>query len=238
MFTTILFRMSSIVITAIYEEFWGTQNFRASLKQFGLEPYNVFPKNTPHMGNGFIYQYFYKAFLDLKGSYDTVVYSDGADTFWQKNFIPDDDQIIYSVEKQIWPPEQQFPHLRRLYDEYYHSRGREYLIPHPWKFLNGGNWSGPIELLIEWYERYGLNKLTGDINGQKEQAEAFMAADKDGFPIAFDLGCEYFQTVAFENEGDFGLNGKMLVNNITGTIPCVLHGNGRTDMTAIYERWK
>lgn len=55
---------------------------------------------------------------------------------------------------------------------------------------------------MEWYERYGLKDLSGDINGQLEQAEAFMKADKDGFPI-----------------------------------PCILHGNGRTNMNPIYERW-
>jgi hypothetical protein len=67
-----------------------------------------------------------------------------------------------------------------------------------------------------------------------------MQADKDGFPIVFDLGCEYFQTTAFENKGDFDLapDGKLLVNNLTGTIPCVLHGNGRTEMKPIYDRWK
>ena len=229
----------NIIITAIYSEFWGTEEFRKSLKRFDLEVYNVFPSNTPHKGNGFIYQYFYKAFQDLKGKYDTVIYSDGADTFFQKPFLPPDDEIVYSVEKAIWPPANKFPHLVALYDEYYSTRGREYLKDHPWKYLNGGNWCGPIDMLIEWYERYGLKDLSGDINGQLEQAEAFMKADKNGFPIVFDLGCEYFQTTGFENAGDFSLapDGKSLVNNITGTIPCVLHGNGRTDMKPIYKRW-
>jgi hypothetical protein len=232
--------MSNIVITAIYEEFWGTKNFRASLKQFGLEPYNVFPKGVPHKGNGFIYQYFYNAFLALRGQYDTVIYSDGADTFFQRPFQPPTDRIIYSVEKQIWPPEQQFPHLRAMYNGYYSNPKHKGVMHLPWKFLNGGNWCGPIELLIEWYEKYGLNKLTGDINGQMEQAEAFIKADANGFPIEFDHFCQYFQTTAFENKGDFDLapDGKLLVNNLTGTIPCVLHGNGRTDMTPIYDRWK
>ena len=229
----------TIILTAIYHEFWGTQQFRKSVEPFGLEIYNVFPPNTPHKGNGFIYQYFYKAFLDLKDKYKTVIYSDGADTFFQKVFVPPTDRIIYSVEKAIWPPASRFPHLAELYKKYY-DRPRFTNVPGPWLYLNGGNWCGPIDLLIEFYERYGLNQLTGDINGQKEQAEAFMKADEDGFPIEFDLKCEYFQTTAFENQGDFSLaeDGKSLVNNLTGTTPCILHGNGRTNMEAIYERWK
>jgi hypothetical protein len=230
----------TIVLTAIYSEFWGTEQFMKSLKRVGMEVYNVFPPYTPHMGNGFIYQYFYNAFLRLRNKYETVIYSDGADTVFQKAFTPPTDEIVYSVEKAIWPPAEQFPHLKALYDQYYSTRGRDYLKDHPWRYLNGGNWSGPIDLLIQWYERYGLKDLTGDINGQKEQAEAFMKADKDGFPITFDHACEYFQTIAFEHQGDFSLakDGKSIINNITGTTPCVLHGNGRTDMTAIYERWK
>jgi hypothetical protein len=230
----------TIVLTAIYSEFWGTEQFRKSVDRVGLEVYNVFPPGVPHKGNGFIYGYFYNAFQHLKNDYKTVIYSDGADTFFQNGFVPPDDEIIYSVEKQIWPPEQQFPRLRTLYNEYYNTRGRQFLIPHPWKFLNGGNWCGPIDLLIEWYEKYGLKDLTGDINGQLEQAEAFMKADKDTFPIYFDHACEYFQTTGFENQGDFSLaqDGKSLVNNITGTIPCILHGNGRTNMQPIYDRWK
>jgi len=227
----------TIVLTAIYQEFWGTKEFRKSIDRLGLDLYNVFPPNTPHKGNGFIYQYFYKAFQDLKGKYDTVIYSDGADTFFQQSFIPPNDEIIYSVEKAIWPP---LPKLKVLYDEYYGTKDRDFLKDHPWKYLNGGNWCGPIDLLIEWYERYGLKDLTGDINGQLEQTEAFIKADKDAFPIVFDHACEYFQTIAFEHVGDFSLakDGKSLKNNITGTIPCILHGNGRTEMKPIYERWK
>lgn len=229
-----------VVLTAIYKEFWRTDEFKKSVQRVGLDLYNVFPPNTPHRGNGFIYGYFYNAFQYLKDKCDTVIYSDGADTFFQSPFEPPTNKIIYSVEKQIWPPECHFPHLRHMYNHYYDNPKYNGVRHLPWQYLNGGNWCGPIGLLIEWYERYGLKDLTGDINGQKEQAEAFMKADADGFPIEFDHLCQYFQTTAFENKGDFDLapDGKLLINNLTGTIPCVLHGNGTTPMGAIYERWK
>lgn len=227
----------TIVLTAIYSEFWGTKHFRDSCKRVGLEVHNVFPPGAHYQGNGIIYQYFYQAFLDLKDKYKTVIYSDGADTIFQKAFVPPTNKIIYSVEKAIWPP---LPHLKLLYDVWYSDFKRKDVAWIPWRYLNGGNWCGPIDLLIEFYDRYGFRDLKGDINGQREQAEAFMKADADGFPIVFDHKCEYFQTIAFEHTGDFNLaeDGKTLINNITSTIPCVLHGNGRTDMTPIYERWK
>ena len=227
----------TIVLTAIYTEFWGTHHFRKSCERVGLEVYNVFPPGTKYQGNGIIYTYFYNAFQKLKDEYKTVIYSDGADTIFQRAFMPPTDKIIYSVEKAVWPPLQS---LMDLYKTYY-DRPRFANIGHnPWKYLNGGNWCGPIDLLIEFYDRYRLHDLTGAINGQKEQWEAFFKADQEGFPIAFDHQCEYFQTTAFENTGDFRLaeDGKSLINNITGTTPCILHGNGRTDMTPIYERWK
>ena len=39
-------------------------------------------------GNGIIYTYFYNAFQKLKDKYKTVIYSDGADTIFQKAFMP------------------------------------------------------------------------------------------------------------------------------------------------------
>jgi hypothetical protein len=227
----------TIVLTAIYREFWGTHHFRKSCERVDLEIYNVFPPNTPYQGNGIIYTYFHNAFLELRDKYKTVIYSDGADTVFQRRFVPPTDKIIYSVEKAVWPP---LPHLRDLYKQYY-DRPKFVDVQHiPWRYLNGGNWCGPIDLLIEWYDRYRLHDLRGDINGQKEQWEAFFKADADGFPIVFDHKCQYFQTTGFENEGDFRLadDGKGIINNITGTYPCVLHGNGRTNMEPIYERWK
>lgn len=225
----------TIVLTAIYQEFWGTQEFRKSAARVGLEVYNVFPPGVPHKGNGFIYGYFYKAFHHLKNYCRTVIYSDGADTIFQKAFIPPTDRIIYSAEKQVWPP---LPALKQKWNAYWN----QFVITNysPWLYLNGGNWCGPIDLLIDWYETYGLNTLTGDINGQGEQAEAFIKSKQEGFPIELDIYCKYFQTTAFENRGDFSLaeDGKMLVNNWTGNIPCVLHGNGRTEMKPIYDRWK
>lgn len=226
----------TVVLTAIYEEFWGTQHFRKSVNRVGLEVYNVFPPGAPYQGNGIIYQYFYDAFLKFRDQYKTVIYSDGADTVFQKAFIPPTDRIIYSVEKAIWPP---LPHLGELYKIYY-DRPRFVNIQHlPWKYLNGGNWCGPIDLFIEWYDRYRFHDLRGAVNGQREQWEGFFKADANGFPIEFDHQCEYFQTTAFEHEGDFRLaeDGKSLINNLTGTTPCVLHGNGRTEMGPIYERW-
>lgn len=230
----------TIVLTAIYQEFWGTKLFRDSVERVGLEVYNVFPPGAPYQGNGIIYTYFYNALVVLKDEYKTVIYSDGADTFFQKAFVPPTDKIIYSVEKAIWPPAEHFPHLKEFYDIYYDDIKRRACLHIPWKYLNGGNWCGPIDLLIEFYDKYRLHDLKGNINGQKEQWEAFFKASTDGFPIEFDLQCKYFQTIGFEHEGDFSLapDGKLLVNNITGTTPCVLHGNGRTEMGPIYDRWK
>jgi len=227
----------TIILTAIYREFWGTAEFRKSVERVGMEIYNVFPAGVPHRGNGFIYQYFYKAFLELRDKYKTVIYSDGADTFFQKAFTPPDDKIIYSAEKAIWPP---IPRLINEYSNFYSDPRWSHFQLYPWRYLNGGNWCGPIELLIEWYEKYKLKDLTGDINGQLEQSEAFIQASYDGFPIEFDYQCKYFQTTAFEHVGDFALSQedpRMLVNTITGSTPCVLHGNGRTDMKPIYDRY-
>lgn len=215
---------NTIIITNIYKEFWGTNQFRKSCNMINLPVYNAHIGGS-FTGNGDVFKNLYKAFIDLQDHYKYAIYSDGADTFFVKAFQPPAGKIIYSAEKACYPIESMAP-----------------LFPQtksPWKYLNGGNYCGEIKLLIEFFDKYGLNKYKGDINGQKEQSESFLKAKLDEFPIELDDQCKYFQSIAFEDPGDFYLDedGKGIVNNITGSIPCVYHGNGRTDMTPIYKRY-
>jgi hypothetical protein len=200
----------------------------------GLPIYNAY-KGQKFRGNGDILKFLWEAYCFLIDKYEYSIYADGADTFFLKAFQPPANKIIFSTEKQVWP---QLPALKNAYDKYY-SQMTDFKYS-PWLFLNGGNCCGPTQLLAEFYGRYNLKGYAGeDVNGQKELSEAFLQAKKEGFPIYLDTECEYFQTVAFENPGDFRLDddGLQVINNITGTKPAVLHGNGRTDMTAIYKRY-
>jgi hypothetical protein len=214
----------TIILTSIYEEFWGTQQFRKSCAMVGLPVHNAF-RGQSFKGNGTVLRMLYNSILELKGRYKKVIYSDGADTFFMKAFTPPDNIFIISAEKHCYPDPVKAP----LYP----------LKKEPWCYVNGGNWCGDIDICIAFFEKYGLMNHVGDVNGQRELTDAYIRGVFDGFHIQLDQKCEYFQTTAFEEPGDFALaeDGKGIINLITGTEPAVLHGNGRTDMKAIYERY-
>lgn len=210
----------TVILTSIYSEFYGTENFRKSVERIGMPLYNAFTGGH-FTGNGDVMKMKHTALLELRKKFRYAIYSDGADTVFFRSFTPPSDRIIYSAEKACYP-------IESLADQYPDKQP-------PWCYLNAGNWCAPIDLMIEFMEKYGLTKYSGDVNGQKEVTEAYLQAKKDGFPIFLDQKCEYFQTIAFEHEGDFSYDGFQIVNNIYHTRPRVAHGNGRTDMKHIYE---
>jgi len=207
------------VITSIYREFWGTEQFRRSLALLHCEPINA---HAGHQwcGNGNAIRYIYGAFKGLPAG-ELTSYLDGADTFVLRDIVVPEEYILYSTEKACYPlPEIacEFPEITR------------------WRYLNGGGYCGPAGLICEFMERYGLSRLSGDVNGQLEQQLAYLKAAKEGFPIRLDVDCTEFQTIAFESPDEFAVYpGGMLYNRITDSFPAAIHGNGRTEMKWIYE---
>lgn len=243
--------VNTVVLTSIYQEFWGTEEFRKSCERVGLPIHNAWKNPGRFTGHANTLRYDYEALLYLKqnSQYKSVIYADGADSLFLKAFHVPTNCIIYSTEKAIWPPTDQ---MRTAWAKYYDKIGfpniqgftdpyTGYSSQSPWKYLNGGGWCGPIDGLIEFFERYGLNKLKGDINGQDYQALAFLKAHDEGFPIYLDAQCQYFQTTGFEDPNDFEYSGRTefgssyFRNKITHSYPAILHGNGRTDMKHLYE---
>lgn len=239
---------NTIVVTSIYQPFWGTEEFTKSCDRVGFPVHNAF-KGDRFTGNGDVIRNVYEALVELKSKYRFAIYSDGADSIFLNKFEVPAGSIIYSTEKAIWPPT---PTMHEGWKKYYDgityqgSLDIGYKNPFtlfysksPWKYLNGGGYCGEISLLVEFFERYGLSTLKGDVNGQDYQALAFLKAREEGFPIYLDTDCRIFQTTGFEDPGDFEYGTQYptgwFKNNITGHCPSILHGNGRTDMKHLYE---
>lgn len=218
---------NKIVVTYIYSDTIQTRKTLGSITRLNLPYYNMFVERKRYMGNGFALQDFYKALNQLKDKYEYAVYTDGGDTFFANDFRPDQNRLIYSTERACYP---------------HPSLAAEYPAPrqqgNPYRFLNGGNWVAPIPIMLEFMERYGLNKYTKDINGQHELMVAYLQAIKEGFPMQLDEECQYFQTIAFADPGDLIITEQGIKNNITNTYPHIFHGNGRTDMDWIYDYYE
>lgn len=213
----------TVILTYIYNEFWGTEQFRKSVERTGLPLVNFFTAKE-FKGNAEIMRMQYDCLVKLRDRYKYAIYSDGADTYFFRGFTPPDGVIIYSAEAACYP-------IEAMAAEYKDKQTR-------WCYLNAGNWCGEIELMIKFIEKYGLHRHHSDINGQKEIAEAYLKAVNDGFPIMLDQQCKYFQSIAFEEEGEFTLTDEGVKNNVTGNTAATAHGNGRTNMDKIYKYYE
>lgn len=224
-----------IIITNIYSP---NANTKQTVESFERHGYEVAINSARFIGNGQVLRDMLACYKRAVTGHEHFVYTDGADTFCQRKFEVPTDHILYSTEKACYP----YPEIAKQYRP----------TKSKWKYLNGGGYGGPLKLIIEFMERYGLDKHPNDVNGQHEQMMAYLAAEKDGFPIKLDTKCEVFQTMAFADPAEFEVldlqkevEGKpfsihytekaWLKNKLTKTIPAILHFNGLTDMSILKE---
>jgi hypothetical protein len=214
--------MKTVVLTYIHTEFYGTEEFRKSCAAVGFPVHNAWDPSLYNGTVGDIMYMLYKGLLDLKEQgYTHVIYSDGADTCFLRRFMVPN-YLLISAEKACFPD----PDLAKEYPEY----------PTPWRYVNAGNWCGPIDNCIDFFERYGLNTHQNEhINGQREWHKAFLQSQKDKLKVFLDFDCLYMQSIAFADPDDFSIENGLIKNNITEEYPSVFHGNGRTEMDWIYN---
>jgi hypothetical protein len=207
-----------IVVTNIYSPNERTQQTVDSFERYG---YEVAVNSGQFIGNGQVLRDMLACYKRAITAHEYFFYTDGADTFCQRKTEPPKDYILYSTEKAC------YPHVD-IANQYKPCRSK-------WKYLNGGGYGGPLQLIIEFMEHYGLDTLPNDANGQHEQMMAYLQAERDGFPISLDTQCEIFQSMAFEEPDDFRVISYQVTNKITNTIPAILHFNGLTDMSILKE---
>jgi hypothetical protein len=222
-----------IIITNIYSP---NNNTKQTVDSFERHGYEVAVNGAPFIGNGQVLRDMLACYKRAVTGHENFVYTDGADTFCQRKFEVPTDHILYSTEKACYP----HPEIAKQYRP----------TKSKWKYLNGGGYGGPLKLIIEFFERYGLDKHPNDVNGQHEQMVAFLKAEKEGFPIKLDTKCEVFQTMAFADPNEFEVvttfvgiekfvegerQSLLLKNKATKTIPAILHFNGLTDMSILKE---
>lgn len=228
-----------VIITYIYSENERTKQMIDSFERLGYEVAVV--KTDTHRGNGTALKLLYECYKRAETGHINFMYADAADSFCQRKFFAPYDKIIYQTEKACYPHTwvaDKYPEVKTAYKS------------SPWRFLNGGGYCGSTKLIVEFFEKYGLNNLPAEANGQHEQMLAYIEAKKDGFPIQLDDGCELFQSMAFSDHSEFDIITKFaglentingvgqpvyLRNKVTNQIPAVLHFNGLTDMSILKE---
>lgn len=157
--------------------------------------------------------------LDL----DYILFVDAHDVIFVSNIDEIIDKIkyyypnvdcIFSVEKACWPD-------ASLSDQYPECDT-------PWKYLNSGSYLFKPQKLIEYVD---ANPIEIGIDDQLYFTKMYLGGTVN---CALDIKCHIFQSIAFEDKGDFSL-GEKLHNDRTYTTPCILHGNGKTNLEPYYN---
>lgn len=143
-------------------------------------------------------------------AYDCVVLS----TMEEALSKIDVDKITVSGEKNCWPDSS-------LWDQY--SPNTE------WAYVNSGLYFAPRDKFLKLFEVEPPEYCSDD---QLWFTKKYLFG-KNG--VELDEKCNTFQNYSFISDGDFDVLGDRLLNLKTGTMPVFVHGNGRTDLTKIYE---
>lgn len=180
-----------------------------------------------HEWDGFLgkLHHTYNYLKGLKG-YTHFIYTDAWDTFAVAG--PDSvkvpDGLLISSERACYP----HPELESKYPVH----------DSPWHFVNGGGWCGEISAFIRLYED---QPPTTELNDQVWLTNQFLKLHTEGW-VRLDYYCDIFQTLGFCPDSDFKLRksqspqqNHLVYNNITGSAPAFIHGNGHTPMPHIYE---
>jgi hypothetical protein len=132
--------------------------------------------------------------------------------------IQDKNKILVGAERGLWPPDLQ------VYDNKFEH------FEHGFNYINSGLYFAPKEVFIEHFEQNRPEYSTDD---QKWLTEAYL--NQKSHNIILDNNCDVFQNYSFIKEDDYEYNATVLFNLKTKTFPVFVHGNGRTDMTKVYE---
>jgi len=198
----------------------GFQQLKRSLDRFGWG-YDVIKGQYYGYGSKMVRAYEYAKKTDcthlfIVDAYDIVMLGTMEEALSK---IKEKDCILFNAEKGCWP-----------YGEW---ADRYPVVNSDWKYLNGGAAFVNVEQFIEMFESQPIKETDND---QVNLAEMFLSKR---FNFKLDNNCECFQSIAFESKDDFfyGEDGR-LQNLKTGAKPVVIHGNGRTDMSLIYDLLK
>jgi hypothetical protein len=153
---------------------------------------------------------------------DVLLFLDGYDTAlftgqfsllqrWVENF--NTDKVTFSAEKICWPDPDMAGDFPRT--------------PNGYNFLNSGCFIGTVGAI----KRMFSESVDDDADDQLYYQRVMLSTDL----IELDSECLLFQCVAGAVDDIFyEETGAYMINNATGTLPMVIHGNGGENEKAIY----
>lgn len=202
----------------------GLFQLRRSLDFFGYDYHIIEDKPYIWFGTKIIETYNYVK--TIQDEYTHFIFVDAHDVVFlrglyqnQYTFPPNFfDQNFFSAEKACWPDSS-------LADKY-PNNGSD------WKYLNSGSYSFNIKEFIKMVDD---NTVVHKEDDQLWFTNRFL---ENKYNIVLDYGSIVFQSIAFENTTadvpDFFYDSTTLRNKY-GAFPFIIHANGGTDMSRIYQ---
>lgn len=201
----------------------GLQRLKASAEA-GNWPLHVIPVNWGGWGTKMIAVAEWAKNADV----DAIFYTDAYDTLFVRpyyrfmfyamfNVSKETKEGYYGLisgEKNCWPDAS----LAKMYPS------REWNTR--WCYVNAGQWLIGKNLFLQMLEENPIRTTDDD---QLWLTHRYLSG---AYNLRIDMQCNVFQSVAFEEAGEFGdMPEKVFFNEITWRRPFILHGNGRTDLT-------
>lgn len=198
----------------------GFLMLKKSLEKFGWD-WEICGTEYYAFGSKMVNAYNYAKTTDcthlfIVDAYDVVVLS----TMDEALCLLPKDAIVFNSEKNAWPYEQ----WAMLYP----------YCDGPWKYLNGGVAFVEVKRFIDMFEE---NPILHTDNDQVILAKTFLTAG-DRHNMFLDNTCMAFQTLCGLEASDLSFINNRVKNNIFGTEPIFVHGNGLHPMDDFYELLK
>ncbi|HBY93300.1 MAG: hypothetical protein M5U01_14875 [Ardenticatenaceae bacterium] len=158
----------------------------------------------------YLLKYDYVLFVD---AYDTIVTCPLSEIM--SKFLRMDTKLLFAAEVVSFPlaPEQYPPAVS----------------PYPYKYLNAGGFIGEMRYVARLMTQLRVYLFEDDYYDQLGYAEAFVSGRT---AITLDYACEIFQCLFFAPD-DIEIRGGRITNRVTGSEPCIIHGNGEVDLTRV-----
>jgi hypothetical protein len=162
----------------------------------------------------------------LPAEVEVVVFTDAADTFvltGEEEILGGctDIPLLLSAEQGLYP--WGLEEVRNLASAPYAAR--------PWCHPNGGGWIAYRDGLV------ALLRQVSEEEWGEAQGRWVLAFSKGVLGIGLDYRCDLFQTMS-QSSGDLLIRrGNRYLNKVTGSMPAILHFNGRCGGDGVIERW-
>lgn len=206
-----------IITVASHLDVKGLEDLIESLQKFKHD-FDIIVTEWRGFGTKIIevYQYFKQnpdvqelIFVD---AYDVLFLSDAKEI---EEKIKDKRKMLMSVEKACYPKSE----LAVKYPE----------TKSEWKYINSGTYYAPREVFMKIVEN---NYPQFSDDDQLYMTLEFLKNPND---FVLDYDCEVFQCYSFIAEDDYEYKDNRVYNKKTNSIPSIIHGNGRTDLSKVLK---